>query len=209
MAVLAMTGAVGCGGNSAAAARKALPAQFPVIRNNWHNKIDRVEFVENFSIDDYAGLVVLPLDTSQTPMPPNDNTRQPVDHALARCTTVVTQGIEKKLTAVPVSVSSSGVNPGGKVVVLRGTVVEMNPGSRAARYWVGMGAGSAGTRVSGDVTDGQTGRTLLRFKHGRVASGGAFGGDYDQLLNSNMTGLGEDVGVLLSAFSPSQAAKKR
>lgn len=200
---------LGCGGNSAAAARKALPSQFPSIRNNWHNRIERVEFFENFSLDDYRELVFMPLDTSRTPLPPKDNTFEPVREALERATTTVARGVEAKLTTIPVTVATSTVTPSGKAIILRGEVTEMNPGSQAARYWVGLGAGSAGTRINVEVIDAPSGRTLLRLKDGAVAPGGAFGGGYRELLDRNMKQLGQDIGVLLSGFSPTAAAKKK
>jgi hypothetical protein len=121
---------------------------------------------------------------------------------------VVSQGVERKLTTTPVTVATSQQSPGGKVVVLRVAVTEMNPGSQAARYWVGFGAGSAGTRISGELLDGPTGRTLLRFRDGSVTSVGMLGGDYGDVLDANMKRLGEDLGVLLSGFSPRAAAAK-
>ena len=207
-AALLFSGVLGCGGNSAAAARKALPSQYPSVRNNWHGIIERVEFKENFSLDDYSELVIVPIDTSQTPMPPKDNTYVPVKEALERCTYVVSQGIESKLTSTPVTVAPSTV-PAGRIVVLRGTITEMNPGSQAARYWVGFGAGSAGTRLSAELVDGPSGRVLLRLKDGAVAPGGMFGGGYRDLLDANMKVLGRDIGVLLTGFSPRAAAAKK
>jgi hypothetical protein len=200
--------AAGCAVNEAAEARKALPAHYPAVVNNWRGRVERVEFNEPFSLDEYTAVVFLPLDTAHTPLPPNDNTYEPTVQALARSTTVVSQGVERKLKLVPVTVATSQQPPGGKVVVLRAAVTEMNPGSQAARYWVSFGAGSAGTRISGEVLDGPTGRTLLRFKDGSVTGGGMFGGGYDEVLDANMKQLGEDLGVLLSGFSERAAAKK-
>ena len=91
--------------------------------------------------------------------------------------------------------------------MLRASIDEMNPGSQSARYWASSGAGAAGTSISGELTDARSGRTLLRFKDRRATSGGVFGGSYKQVLNENLTDLGQDVGVLLSAFSA--PAKKK
>jgi hypothetical protein len=200
----------GCGpNNSPAESRKALPDRFPAIVNNWKNRVERVEFQQDFSLDDYRELVFLPLDTSQAPLPPNDNTLEPAKQALARSTTVISHAVERRLTSIPVTVATSAGHPAGNVIVLRGAITEMNPGSRAARYWVSFGAGSAGTRISGELVDGPSGRTLLRFKHVRVSGGGSFGGDYDQLLDANMKGIGDDIGFLVSGFSPRAAAQKK
>ena len=42
----------------------------------------------------------------------------------------------------------SGTNPPPHSVVLSGTIIEVEPGSPAARFWVGMGAGQS--RIQGD-----------------------------------------------------------
>ena len=199
-----LTLAVGCGGKSATAARKALPSSFPATKANWADTIDRVEFLENFSLNDYGGVAVTPLDTSKVKIPV-DNTRRPVEEALERSTTMFVNALKKKVRSVPVTVASVG-QPSGNVLVLRASIDEMNPGSQAARYWGGFGAGAAGTTISGELTDPRSGRTLLRFKDRRTTSGGFAGGSYKDVLNENLNDLGQDVGVLLSAFS-GRAAK--
>lgn len=197
--LLLLTAAIGCGGKSAASARRARPSSFPTTKSNWADTIDRAEFLENFSLNDYSGLALMPLDTSKVRIP-TDNTRRPVEEALGRSTSVFAASLKKKVKALPVTVASGG-QPLGNVLVLRASIDEMNPGSQAARYWGGFGAGAAGTTVSGDLTDARSGRTLLRFTDRRTTSGGFAGGSYKDVLNENLTDLGQDVGVLISAFS--------
>lgn len=215
VSVLLLGGVVGCGGgNSAAKARSALPKHFPTTtRQEWNDAIDHIEFVENFVLDDYEAVVLLPLDTSQTPMPPRDNTYEPTKQALARSTSTIAQGINDKLKSVPVTLAPTADQPQpGKVVVLRGRITEMNPGSQSARFWVGMGAGAARATMICELADGPSGRTLLRWKDGRASTGKGvknMGGDYGALLRQNLLELGQDTGILLSAFSPRQAATKK
>jgi hypothetical protein len=61
---------------------------------------------------------------------------------------------------------------------------EVDPGSKAARYWVGFGAGTG--RVSATVTVGSHGSFTVAGK----LSGGWFGGELDGVMEK----LGEDAG---------------
>jgi hypothetical protein len=66
---------------------------------------------------------------------------------------------------------------------IEGAVVECNPGSRAARMWVGFGAGKAGVSAVCEVYE--PGRTdpSIRIYGRDTASYGAWGGDSAGLLN--------------------------
>ena len=54
--------------------------------------------------------------------------------------------------------------------------LQEHPGSRAARYWAGFGAGSAWVKINGEIVDAKTGNALLRFAQQRVGAMGLFGG---------------------------------
>lgn len=71
----------------------------------------------------------------------------------------------------------------GKTLRVVTAVVECNPGSRAARYWVGMGAGKAVATVVVEVYE--PGKTTPSLKiYGRdSASAGGFGGDSMAMMN--------------------------
>jgi hypothetical protein len=76
----------------------------------------------------------------------------------------------------------------------------MDPGSRAARYWAGFGAGAARTKVEGELVDAASGRVLLRFTQERRSGVGMAGGGYASLLRRNLEAIGEDVGNGLRRF---------
>jgi hypothetical protein len=187
------------------AAHRALPNEYPAYVLKWHDDtIDQVQFLTPFSLRQYERVVVAPVDTSAAPLPPpGENTHEPVVQALARSTSKVTEGLANSLknTGVPVEAGNGPGVPAGNVLVLRSRVAEMDPGSQAARYWVGMGAGHSLVGIEGDLIEGKSGRTLLRFRDARASSGGAFGGGYAEVLDENMHEVGEDVGVLLGAFA--------
>lgn len=67
-------------------------------------------------------------------------------------------------------------------------VTELDPGSKAARYWVGFGAGTG--KVSATVTVGAHGSFVVAGK----LSGGWFGGEMDGVMKK----LGRDAGVELA-----------
>jgi hypothetical protein len=85
-------------------------------------------------------------------------------------------------------------------LVVRGKVLKMDPGSQAARYWAGFGAGAAKTEVTGEVADARTGKVLLRFHQERRSGVGSFGGDYEDLLNRNLWTVGKDLAGVLQHF---------
>jgi hypothetical protein len=202
MTVMALlTAAVGCGGSGAAAARKALPSKYPAKVRQWNDDaVDEVEFLEPFSLGDYTAVVLLPLDTSKTPMPPKDNTYDATEKALGQATANFARGLRAGLKKYPVEVATSARPPAAKVLLLRGIIVEMTPGSRAQRFWMGYGVGQAGARIQGELVDGPSGRTLVRFDDRRAAARAT--GSYYEVLEDTTRELGEDAAVLVSAFAP-------
>ncbi len=62
-------------------------------------------------------------------------------------------------------------------------VVECNPGSRAARYWVGMGAGKAVATVVVEVYEPGRSTPSLKIYSRDSASAGGFGGDSMSMMN--------------------------
>lgn len=204
---LLLVGAFGCG-SGAAAARKALPSQYPSKQRQWNDDvIDQVEFLQPFSLGNYNGLVILPLDTSKAPLPPFDNTYDATVKALEQSTANFARGLKGTLKNYPVSVASSSQPPRDKVLLLRGSIVEMSPGSRAQRFWMGYGAGQAGTRIQAELVDAQTGQALLRFDDRRAAHRAT--GSYYEVLEDTTRELGEDAAVLVSAFTPDAKRKRK
>ncbi len=74
---------------------------------------------------------------------------------------------------------------------------ELDPGSKAARYWVGFGAGTG--KVSATVTVGTHGTFTVAGK----LSGGWFGGEMDSVMKK----LGKDAGVEVARVVKGGAAK--
>lgn len=87
----------------------------------------------------------------------------------------------------------------GKTLVIRARLTKVDPGSQAARVWVGFGAGAVKIAMIGELVDGASGKVLLRFAQERRSSFGAFG-SYGPLFERTARELGEDVAELINAF---------
>lgn len=163
---------------------------------NWKGEIDVLEILETFERSAYQKIVVDAFDTSETPLPEvEDNTYEPTKAVLADPETSFVEGLRKKI-GMAVEAGEGGAG----ALVIRGVVEEMDPGSRAARYWGGFGAGAARVVLRLEITDGSSGRTLLKIKQERRAGVGVGGGDYVKLMHRNLRQIGGDVALVLGAF---------
>lgn len=186
--------------SSPAVARKGKgPSTEPGKYTEWNDEIDELEIVEAFKLSDYSKVVVEPFDTDDTPLPEkDDNTYEPVQEVLKDPAAPFAEGLGGEIEGVKVSQGSGGKGEG--TLVVRTKVLTLDPGSRAARYWAGFGAGAARAEVSGEVVDAATGKVLLRFKQERRSGVGVAGGDYVKLMQRNLRTIGEDVALILNAF---------
>jgi hypothetical protein len=185
------------------AARNRKSPTEPGTYRDWKDEIDRVEILESFRLADYDLVVVEPLDGSRTELPdPDDNTFQPIKSVLEHATGPYVAGLGYKLgeRIEVVEGSREEVDPGKKKLVLRGKIEKLDPGSQAARYWVGFGAGAAKTEISGELFDPESGKVLVKFDQERRSGVGEFGGDYEELMDRNLEQIGGDVAFLLAAF---------
>lgn len=182
----------------ALAAKKAAPTE-PGRYTDWGEEIDLLEIKESFKLSDYKKVVVEPFDTADTPLPEkDDNTYEPVRLVLQDPARPFSLGLSEELKGkIEVSEGSAAE---GETLIIRARVVVMDPGSRAARYWAGFGAGAARTGISGEVVDGSSGKVLLHFTQERRSGFGVGGGDYVKLMQRTLRQLGGDVALILNAF---------
>ena len=99
---------------------------------------------------------------------------------------------------VRVLTSEEPVSPGALIV--EGKFVELNPGSRAKRYFAGFGAGKSSVKVVGAVKD-STGRTLATFDQRRIGAMGLGGGDSLGKMMSDARSIGEDIAEFLAKWA--------
>lgn len=183
-----------------AAARKPKGASTePGKYTDWKDEIDELEIVETFKLSDYTQVAVEAFDAENTPLPEkDDNTYGPVKAVLVDAAGPFAQGLAGGLGGKIDVTRASGKE--GKALLVRARVEEMDPGSRAARYWAGFGAGAARAKLVGEVVDAASGKVLLRFTQERRSGVGVAGGNYVELMNRNLVTIGEDVALILNAF---------
>jgi hypothetical protein len=192
LALLALPGA------AASAKNKGAPTT-PGKYTDWDGEMDSLEVVATFKLADYDRILVEPLDTSGVELPDiKDNTYAPVKRVLAEAATSLAAGLSE-LSPPDVLVGRLG-KPEAGALVIHARVVKMDPGSQAARYWAGFGAGAAKTGIAGEVRDSRTGQILLRFQQERRSAVGSYGGGYDDLLNRNLWTIGKDLANVLQHF---------
>ena len=104
-------------------------------------EVDEIEVVKAFKFADYTGVSVAPLDTSKAP-PGEGKEAKNVQQAIAGVDESFLTGVKKGVS----SYSKTAVEPGagsGHALLIKGAVVDLNPGSKGARV---RGSGSARAR---------------------------------------------------------------
>ncbi len=84
-------------------------------------------------------------------------------------------------------------------LLVEGAVVECNPGSRATRYWVGMGAGKTGGAVVCEIYEPGKTQPCIRIYTRDTGSSGAFGGNSVAMLNNIFSQLAVRLAATLNA----------
>lgn len=167
--------------------------------HDWDGTIDSLTILRPFKLASYKRIIVLPLDTTKVVRPPSDkNTFRAVEDVLAHSTDKFKEGIQRDLKnkAIP-------VHPAGNVaesLVIRGRILVMDPGSQAARSWIGFGAGAARVQIEGELVDGRSSLVLANFKQERRSGVGLLGGGYHAVLDRSLREIGEDVASILNAM---------
>lgn len=168
----------------------------PGTYTDWHD-VDQVTIVQPFQSNSYSRVIVRPLDTSGAALPPaKDNSFNDVKTALATSSEVFASGLREKL-GKDVQMGQGG---GANALIVKAHIVKSDPGSQAARYFAGFGAGAAKVAISGEIIDGRTNKVLVRFTQERRSGVGMWGGGYRDLLHRSIKQIGGDVAGLVKAF---------
>jgi hypothetical protein len=182
--------------NAGAASKETTPGK---TYRNWHGDIDEVTILQPFRLDTYNDIAVESFDTSRVTLPnPKENTHAAVQSALGSIKPAFIEGFLKNLRR-----KTGGANtvPGkGETLVIIVRLTKLDPGSQAARYWAGLGAGAVKIEMTGDVVDARSRKVLVRFKQERRSGFGIFGGGYGELFIRTARQIGGDVADLLNAF---------
>ena len=163
-------------------------------------EVDEIEVVKAFKFADYTGVSVAPLDTKEVP-PGEGKEAKNVQEAIAGVDESFLTGLKKGISSFSKAAVDSGAGT-GHALLIKGRVVDLNPGSKGARMGVGFGAGAARAKLSGEVVEADTGKVVLRFTHEkRAGSGMAFGGgNSKKLMLKSAEHVGEDLGKVFKAF---------
>ena len=87
-------------------------------------------------------------------------------------------------------------------LLIEGAVVECNPGSRAARAWVGFGAGRAGGGVVCEVYEPGKPNPCIRIYTRDTGASGSWGGDSVAMLNNIMSQISTRLATTLNTNIP-------
>jgi hypothetical protein len=169
----------------------------------WGRDIDEIEIVKPLKLSDYDKIVVVPFDTSAAPLPDkSEKSYNSIKSVLAGYSLTLAEALRKELKA-KVDVDTADKAPkSAKTLIIRGTVVDLSPGSRAKRYLAGYGAGAAGTKLTGEIVDAKSGDVLIRFTQER-RSGGTFkfgGGNDMDVMRDSIHAEGQDIAHILDSF---------
>ena len=91
----------------------------------------------------------------------------------------------------------------GSYLVLTGQFTQLNPGSQAARVWIGFGAGESKVCVEGRVVD-ETGKSAGEFSHCRKGLGW---GDSDEQMASSAARVGDSIAIFLAEWADGEFTK--
>jgi hypothetical protein len=175
----------------------------PGVYKGWGPDIDEIEIVKTFRIADYDHIVVRRFDTSKAPLPDEkEKWYGTLKIALAGYDQAFIEAFKKALKAKATIEQSEAEAVSPKTLIIRGTVLEMDPGSRGGRYFAAYGAGAASSKTSGEIVDGASGQVLIRFTQAR-RSGGSWklgGGSDLEVMRDTVHATAQDVAHILDSF---------
>lgn len=186
---------------------------------NWGGSIDRLEIVAPFRLASYHQILVAPIDTSSTPVPDARSADyKAFQEILAQATSPFLFGLKEILPKVPAQVAGPGVSPGTGTLVVHCKLTALSPGKQAPRY-SRNDPDRPSAMMEGEVTDGGTGKTLLRFRQERRFGSGIMRGGHDDAtevhtnlkpipaseepkrdMGINIRLIGQDLGDILRSF---------
>jgi hypothetical protein len=171
----------------------------PGTYRDWNGDIDEVTIMQPFRLDSYNDIAVESFDITKVPLPnPKENTHAAVQSALGTIKPAFIEGFLQNLRRKPGAANT--VRGKGQTLVIVVRLTKLDPGSQAARYFGGFGAGAVKVEMTGDVVDARSRKVLVRFKQERRSGFGVFGGGYGDLFIRTAHQIGGDVAGLLNAF---------
>ncbi|MFZ1218322.1 MAG: DUF4410 domain-containing protein [Chthoniobacterales bacterium] len=172
----------------------APPPTAPGTYRDWHD-VDEVTIIQPFHAAAYSQIAVESFDSTGVKLPPsNENTFHAVQTAIQGMKPAFIEGLAAKAQR------KTNASAPGKTLVVRARLIKVDPGSQAARYFVGFGAGAVKIGIVGEIVDRSSGKVLVRFAQERRSAFGAFGGGYGELFQRTARQIGGDIGELINSF---------
>lgn len=182
--------------------KKAAPLE-PGVYKEWGQDIDKIEILQTFKIADYDRIIVEPFDTSKTPLPDQkEKWYGTMKSALASYNVWFMEAFPKELKGKATVEEAAKAPKKSGTLIIRGSVDQMDPGSRAGRYFGGFGAGSASSTLTAEIVDAKSGKVLARVTQTRRSAGtwkGAGGSDLD-VMRDSVHATAQDIAHVLDAF---------
>jgi len=186
-----------------AEARGKAPQLAPGTYKSWGPDIDAIEIVKPFKAADYERVVITPFDTSKAPLPdPKEKWYGTLKMMLAGYTDAFAEAFQKELKTKADVQTSEHPSKTANTLIIRGSVQDLDPGSRAGRYLVGYGTGGASTKATIELVDAKSGAVLARITQAR-RSGGTWkvaGGSDLEVMRDSVHALGKDIAHAIDAF---------
>jgi hypothetical protein len=131
------------------------PSTAPGKYKEWGPDIDEIEILKTFKTADYDRIVVQHFDTSKVELPdPKAKWYGTLKMAVSSYDDAFLEAFQKELKAKPTVEQAAQAPKSRKTLIIRGTVLELDPGSRAGRYFGGTWkpAGGSDLEVMRDAT---------------------------------------------------------
>jgi hypothetical protein len=96
-------------------------------------------------------------------------------------------------------IDEDGGKAGKADMIIEGKITKINLGSAAGRIIFGFGAGQAGLTVEGELKDGKSGDTLVKFEHENTSGLGS--GDKWSLVSHEAEDLGDKIAEFIKKLS--------
>jgi Domain of unknown function (DUF4410) len=169
----------------------------------WGPDIDEIEILRTLPIADYDRIVIPKFDTSKVQLPSEkERWYETMKIVLAGYTDAFAEAFKKELKAkATVHQGDEGAKK-PKTLIIRGTVGQLDPGTRAGRYFGGFGAGAASTRLTVEIVDAATDEVLVRVTQARRSAGTwkPGGGSDLEVMRDAIHAVGKDIAHVLDSF---------
>lgn len=159
---------------------------------DWNDWLDYINIVSTLNLNKFSNLYIMKVDDSKITYPDkSDNQYEPLVKGVQSFNARIEEAIRKRFPNINIyqvkNFDELSMGDNSLLFVPKFDYVDM--GSRAARAWVGFGAGAQTMRVSGYAID-NTGKFYFNFWHQRKTSNSK---KYQKAVNDELDNLSKDI----------------